>query len=313
MNKSKKQHLNKPYEKETYSKSRKSKYDKEYVVGKQTTLLEFLLENVKHQSRNNIKSLLSHKKVLVDGVVISQFDYLLHAKQIVRLSSVPIKADKLQTNLKVIYEDEYLIAINKPAGLLSVATDKEDRKTAYRMVADYARLKDKHNHIYVVHRIDKETSGVLLFSKTNKIREELQDDWNNNVKLRGYIAIVEGKMKPEYGTIKTYLKETSTHVMYSTPNKKLGQEAITHYRTIKSNGNYSMLEVNIDTGRKNQIRVHMSESGHPIIGDDKYGEKPADPIKRLGLHANCLEFIHPITKKLIKLKAPIPISFNKLF
>lgn len=304
----------KPEKKEAPSKSKikpNSKWDKEYLVGTPTPLLEFLLTNVKHQSRNNIKSLLSNKKILVDGVSISQFDYLLQPKQVVRISKAPILQKSLLGSLKIIYEDDYLLAINKPAGLLSIGTDKEDRATAYRMVSDYIQQLDKHKRVYVVHRIDKETSGVLLFAKTDAIRKKLQDNWNEVVKLREYSAIVDGKMRQGEGTIQTWLKETSTHIMYSTTNKKEGQEAITKYKIIKGNSQYTLLAVEILTGRKNQIRVHFFELGYPIIGDDKYG-KPSNPIKRLGLHASKLEFIHPVTKKTITLKAPIPIAFTKL-
>ncbi len=290
----------------------KTKYDKEIVVTHQQPLLEFLLENVKGKSRNNIKHLLSAKKVLVDGVCVSQFDYLLHAKQIVRLSANPIKQTPMTKDLDVIYEDDDLIAINKPAGLLSIATDKEDRYTAYRMVSDYVKLRNKKDRVFVVHRIDKETSGVLMFTKSLALKDLLQEDWNNNTQLREYVAIVDGKMKKKEDTIKNYLLETSTHLMYVTTNRKAGAEAITHYRVVKENDKYSMLEVKIDTGRKNQIRVSLNELGNTVIGDDKYG-KPSDPLKRLGLHAHKLVFMHPITKEKIKLVAPIPRSFNTLF
>lgn len=178
------------------------------------------MTNVKHQSRNNIKSLLSNKKILVDGVSISQFDYLLQPKQVVRISKAPILQKSLLGSLKIIYEDDYLLAINKPAGLLSIGTDKEDRATAYRMVSDYIQQLDKHKRVYVVHRIDKETSGVLLFAKTDAIRKKLQDNWNEVVKLREYSAIVDGKMRQGEGTIQTWLKKLRHILCIPQPIKK---------------------------------------------------------------------------------------------
>ncbi|MFA7100515.1 MAG: RluA family pseudouridine synthase [Bacilli bacterium] len=312
------------YQKSTTSRSKKErpkyskpayhdKWDQEYVVKKAGPLLEFLIATIPHQSRNNIKHLLSNKKILVDGVSISQFDYPLHMKQVVRISKTPIIQESMKGSLKIIYEDDDFIAINKPAGLLSIASDREDRNTAYRMVSDYARQLDKKSHIYTVHRLDKETSGVLIFSKSLKFKDMLQEDWNKNVTLREYIAIVVGEMKPSSGTIHTWLKQNNAQLMYSTTNKKLGQEAITEYKVLKTNRDYSLVEVKLHTGRKNQIRVHFSEKGNPVIGDDKYGEKVPNPLKRLGLHASKLEFIHPFTKKKILIKTSIPLSFNRLF
>lgn len=272
--------------------------------------MEFLLTNIK-QSRNNIKNLLTKKKVLVDGIVVSQYNYVLKRKQIVSISSIPIRQESLFKHLNVIYEDDTFIAINKPNGLLTIASDKEKQLTAYRMISDYVASGDKYSRVYITHRLDKETSGVLLISKDEKMRDELQDDWNKNVKTRGYLAIVEGKMAKKKGTIESYLLETSTNLMYSTTNKKEGKKAITHYEVIKENKYYSMLRIKLDTGRKNQIRVHLKELGHPVIGDDKYGSK-LNPIKRLGLHAELLEFYHPKSKELVSIKARAPKEFTTI-
>lgn len=294
------------------------KKDKEYVVRKPQGLLDFLLENIKGQSRNNIKKLLSNKCIMVDGACVSQFDFLLAKGDVVSISSVPMrkgtkKALKLPrgVNLDIIYEDDEIIAINKPSGLLSVATDKEKDKTAYRMLMDYVRINNPRNRVFIVHRIDKDTSGILIVTKNEKLKQLLQDSWNDLVTKRGYIAVCDGVFKEKEGTIKSYLKETSTNVMYSSDNPHNGQLAITHYKVMKENKKYSMVDVNIDSGRKNQIRVHMGDLGHNIIGDTKYGN-PTNPLKRLGLHAYALEFKHPITKNMIKLKTPIPKEFISL-
>ena len=179
------------------------------------------------------------------------------------------------------------------------------------MLSDYVQQKDKHNRIFVVHRLDEDTSGVLMVAKNVKIQQALQEKWNEIVTKRGYFAVVEGVMDKPEGTFKTYLKKNSQNLMYSSKKPGDGQLAITHYKVIKTNGVFSLLDVNIDTGRKNQIRVHLGESGHFVIGDDKYG-KPANPIGRLGLHAYALEFIHPITGKKMLFSTPMPKEFLTL-
>ena len=169
--------------------------------------------------------------------------------------------------------------------------------------------KTSNKYIFVVHRLDQDTSGVLIFSKDKNIRDRMQDNWNTIVKKRGYQAIVDGKLKGN-GTIKSFLTEDRNQFVHSTKSNN-GKEAITHYSTIKTNNNYTLLQVFIDTGRRNQIRVHLSEKGYPIAGDKKYKCK-TNPIKRLCLHANILEFIHPVTKKLIHIESNIPKEMEKL-
>lgn len=294
--------------------TRKKEEIKEYKVNKDIGLLEFLLEKLTNKSRNNIKSLLSHKMISVDGNVVSQFDFQLSKGDTVSIGKTTMK-QKVQakkTKLNIIYEDDDFIAINKPSGLLSIATEKEREFTAYHYLMDYIRAGNLKNRVFVVHRIDKDTSGVLIVVKNSKLKDKLQLNWNELVSERKYIAIVEGTLKKKEGTIKTWLKEGNNTTMYSSHIKDDGQEAITHYKVLKENGKYSMLEVKIDTGRKNQIRVHMMEMGHPVIGDEKYLSK-TNPLKRLGLHNNVLELKHPFTKKVYRFVAPVPTSFKELF
>ena len=283
---------------------------REYKVTKNVELLEFLFETFKDQSKNSVKSMLSSRKVSVDGAPITQFNFKLVPGDTVIISKSPIRK-KTRSNLPIIFENDEIIVINKPSGLLSIASDKEKGATAYRMLTDYVQQKDKHNRIFVVHRLDEDTSGVLMVAKNPKIQEALQNDWNSLVKKRGYYAIVDGKMKNKEGTITSYLKKNAQNMMYSTKDKS-GQYAITHYKVIKENNSYSLLDVNIDSGRKNQIRVHLGDLGHNVIGDDKYGN-PSNPLKRLGLHAYCLELVHPFTKKVMKFTAPMPKEFDTLF
>lgn len=291
-------------------KSREYEGLKEYKVTHECELLEFLFEIFKDSSKNSVKSLLSNHRVLVDGAPVSQFNYKLYPGDIVMIAKTAIK-QKARGNLPIIYEDDEMIVIDKPSGLLSVASDKEKGVTAFRIINDYVQQKDKHNRIFVVHRIDEDTSGVLMFVKDSKLRDALQDNWNDLVKKRGYFAIIEGEMKEKEGTITSYLKKNSLNLMYSSHKKGDGQLAITHYKTIKSNDKYSLLDVTIDSGRKNQIRVHLGEKGHNIIGDDKYGN-PSNPLGRLGLHAYELILTHPFTSKELKFHANMPKEFLAL-
>ena len=199
--------------------------------------------------------------------------------------------------------------INKPCGLLSEKTRNEAQKTAYQIVKNY--LSKKREEIYLVHRLDQYTSGILMFVKTKKLYDLMTHNWNHYVKVRGYIAIVEGKMKKPKGTIENYLAESKTQNVYITSKDK-GKKAITYYKQIRSNQKYTMLEIYLDTGRKNQIRVHLSSLQHPIIGDSKYGAV-TNPIHRLGLHAHQFMFIHPLTHKEMRFTSKTPDSFDKLF
>ena len=209
--------------------------------------------------------------------------------------------------LDIIYEDKELIVVNKPAKKLTIATNKEELNTLYHEVYEYVHKKNKRNRIFIVHRLDKDTSGVVLFSKNEKLKYLLQDNWNEITK-RSYLAIVEGIVKDK-GTVKSYLKETKTLLTYSS-NKKDGKLAITEYEPITYHNKNTLLKINIKTDRKNQIRVHMKDIGHPIIGDKKYGSKK-DLYKRMTLHAYELELIHPITKKKMVFTAKIPNCFNE--
>jgi len=299
-NKNRQQHISKDY-----------KNLREFPVNKSCELLEFLLLTLQGQSRNSIKSLLTHRCVTVDGAPITQYNFKLFKGDVVIISKTPIRK-KTRSNLPIIFENNEMIVINKPSGLLSIASDKEKGSTAYRMLTDYVQQTDKHNRIFIVHRLDEDTSGVLMVSKNAKLQEALQNNWNTLVKKRGYYAIVEGHLKEKEGTIKSYLKKNSQNMMYSSKKPGDGQLAITNYKVIKEIDGYSLVDVHIDSGRKNQIRVHFGDLGHNVVGDDKYGN-PSNPIKRLGLHAYELELVHPLTGKKMKFTAPVPKEFQILF
>ena len=278
-----------------------------------TTLLEYLLSKLP-QSRNSIKSLLSNNKVLVNGTVIRQFDYPLAKDDEIKIAKNAIiqknNKKEMSFNIKpyIIYEDDNYIAINKPNGMLSVQSDNQ-RESAYTYVAEYLRKKGIKSRPYILHRIDKETSGVLVFAKDIKVHSLLKGHWNQDVKQREYIAIINGNLEDDEGTIKNYLKENKNNMMYVA---SFGKLAITHYKVLAKNKDFSLLQVNIDSGRKNQIRVAFANLNHPIIGDDKYGNG-LSIIDRLGLHASKLSFVDPISKEIINIKAPLPKKFKELF
>lgn len=284
----------------------------EYDVICECLLLDSLYRNVKNKSKNNIKNFLARGNVLVDGRIITRYNYPLKIGQKVVVNMQQVKNKLSRVDIDIIYEDKEIIVINKPAGLLSIATEKEVNDTAYHYVMKYLKNKNDNQKVFIIHRLDKDTSGVLMFAKNENVKFMFQDKWNDLVEKRHYLAIVEGVMEKDKDTIKTWLKENEKHLMYSSHKPGDGDEAITRYQVKKTNPKYSLLDVYIDTGRKNQIRVHMKDLHHPIIGDKKYGSN-TNPIKRLGLHAYVLELKHPVTNKLLHFEAPVPIEFNKLF
>ena len=210
--------------------------------------------------------------------------------------------------LDILYEDKFIIIVNKPSNLLTVATDKEKDRTLYSYVFDYLKQKNKNNKVFIVHRLDKDTSGIVMFAKDEKTKFYLQDNWDKF--KRNYVAVVNGRVEKQKGVIKSYLQETKTHLTYSV-NDKNGKLAITEYEKILENKMYTMLSLNLKTGRKNQIRVQLADMGNSIVGDKKYGTKK-DPIRRMALVANTLEFIHPKTKEKIIIDIDIPNSFINL-
>ncbi len=210
--------------------------------------------------------------------------------------------------MDILYEDKELLVVNKPAGLLTIATEKEKIHTLYHEAREYVKKQNPKNKIFIVHRLDKDTSGIVIFSKNEKLKKDLQKYWNEVAIVREYLAIVEGKVSNKKETLKSFLKESKTHQVFSTNND--GVLAITHYETLARNKNYSLLKIRIDTGRKNQIRVQLSEIGHSIVGDKKYGALK-NPLGRLGLHASCVCL--KIKNKSYVIRAKTPKEFQKMF
>ena len=275
-----------------------------YIVKENEILIEFLKKMFSNLSKNSVKSLLHNEKVFVNGNMTTKYNYELNAGDIVEIR------EKVAKNIDIIYEDKDIIVINKPSGLLTVATEKEKNKTAYHLVMEYLKKKNKNNRIFIIHRLDKDTSGIIMFAKNERAKHLYQDNWNDIVKKRCYYAVIDGKMENKEGTIKSYLKENG-NMVYSVKDRS-GKLAITEYKVLKERKNISLLDINLKTGRKNQIRVHMKENKTPILGDLKYGEK-SKLINRLALHAYKLELINPVTKKIHIFEASMPNEIKTLF
>jgi 23S rRNA pseudouridine1911/1915/1917 synthase len=274
--------------------------------------MKFLVAELPQKSRDNIKTLLRNRQVLVNGEPISQYNHHLMPGQVVEISLQKIGREKTYRGITILFEDPWLIVIDKHAGILSISDGKDEGLTAYQILSDHVKHQDPDNKIFIVHRLDRDTSGVMIFAKTETLQQQLQDMWLDSKPERTYIAVVQGKVNQKEGVIESYLKENKAFVMYSTRNPEGAQLAITHFRTLKSNEDYSLVEIKLETGRKNQIRVHMKDLGHSIVGDKKYGST-LNPIGRLGLHASSISFTHPVTHKPVNINTPAPRKFLRLF
>ncbi len=273
-------------------------------------LMAFLIEKLPHKSRNKIKSLLHNKQVLVDDVVVSQFNHPLVRNQKVEISSGRSRGEPAAAGsaFTIVFEDDQLIVIDKSNGLLSVATQKEKRLTAFSLLSEYVKQTDAHSKIFIVHRLDRDTSGLMVFAKNEEVKNLLQEGWKRAEVEKKYVALVEGKTEKPQGTIISYLSEDKNFKVHSSQKPQKGQKALTHFSELASNGMFSLLEVNLETGRKNQIRVHMEDMGHSIVGDKKYGAV-SNPIRRLGLHAQKLAFTHPVSGEKLRFETKIPPAF----
>jgi len=281
-----------------------------FTVHKEETLLPFLIEQFPNKARTVLKTLLRDRHVFINGISVGQFNHPLAAGALVEVhweKNHPRKQHD-SIGLDIVFEDNDIIVINKPSGLLTVATATEKRKTAYSLLSEYVKLEDPDNKIFIVHRLDRETSGLLLFAKNNMVKQRIQETWETMVEQRTYVGVVEGIVEKDVGTVISWLTETSAFNVYSQQNAATGKRAVTHYRKIGGNARYSLLHLNLDTGRKHQIRVHMQDIGHPIVGDKKYG-LGSSPIHRLALHAQILAFTHPQTGQLLRFETPIPENF----
>ena len=280
-----------------------------YTVTEPMELLPFLLSVMTHTSRNSVKSTLTRGQVTVDEKMTKKHNFPLLPGQVVAIQSnkAAIKETAL-IGMTILYEDDAIIVIDKEAGLLSIAAKFAQELTAHRQLINYVKQENQNNRIYVVHRLDRDTSGVMVFAKTEKIKQDMQENWKEIVKERIYTALVEGVVREDEGTIKTWLTESKAMKVHSATYDNGGKLAITHYKKIRNNEDFTLIEARLETGRKNQIRVHMETLGHPVAGDKKYGAT-SNPLKRLGLHATTLALIHPTTGELVRFHSKVPKVF----
>jgi 23S rRNA pseudouridine1911/1915/1917 synthase len=288
--------------KKTKSVTQKNEF--RFKIENNAELMPFLIEKFPSKNRDNIKSLLRNKLVLVNGITQTHFKYNLVVGDLVIIGKKEIKQATIP-GLKIVFEDPSIIVVEKPAGLLTISSEKEKNKTLFHYLSTYVKKEDPKNKVFIVHRLDRETSGLLVFAKNEQAKYNLQKNWNDVVKERTYIALVEGKVEKQEDTLVSYLKESKALKVHASKNESYGQKAITNYKVIEQFKNTTKVELNLETGRKNQIRVQMEEISHPILGDKKYGSKvPFDG--RIALHASSLSFIHPVTKKIVKFTSKVP-------
>lgn len=303
----------------------KRKQDTSYRVDEVSELLPFLLIKMGGMTRTSIKQLLGQRRVTVNNVIQTRHDTPLRKGDIITIESGRGNVELRHPKLRVVYEDDALIVVEKKNGLLTVPVKADSKETTvFSILKEYVRKQSHRNTVHVVHRLDRETSGLLVFAKSPELQEYMRTYWRQLVTKRSYVALVEGKLEKNEGKITSWLTEDSrTALVSSSPVDNGGQLAITNYKVLKESAlqtdeadlqtEYSLVELNLETGRTNQIRVHMASMGHPVVGDRKYGHgNESSPIDRLCLHARVLEFIHPMTEKKVRFEAPMPKEFTRV-
>ena len=284
---------------------------KSYKVEQETTLLPFLISTLTNLNRTEVKTLLKYKHIAVKGSAVTQFDCPLLPGDTVEVNFGRSFYKFNNPQVKILFEDKWMVVIEKASGLLSVANDNVREKNAFNIVRDYVRHGNPEADLFVCHRLDQFTSGILLFSKDQEMMLEMRSNWDFYVKERKYICVTENVPPRQEDTIESLLTQNDRMQVFSTPDEEKGRLAITHYRVLQSRGRYALVDVEIFTGKKNQIRVHMAEMGCPIAGDLKYGAD-TNPARRLMLHNYRLSFIHPVTGELMRFSLPTPTVFRKL-
>lgn len=275
-------------------------------------LLEFLLDSMENTSRTKIKSTLQGRGVKVNGKVITQFDYPLSCGMKVAVSRSKQNAEMFKNRyIKIVYEDRYIVVVEKNVGILSMAAGHSSLNVK-TVLDSYFKTSRQKCTAHVVHRLDRDTSGLMIYAKDMQTEQILEHEWHDIVYDRRYVAVVSGEMEDDYGTMTSWLKDNKAYITYSSPYDNGGKYAVTHFHTLDRTTDHSLVEFRLETGRKNQIRVHSADMGHPMCGDIKYGNGD-DPIGRLCLHAYVLCFYHPITRRRMEFETPIPVNFRKLF
>jgi len=272
-------------------------------------LMQFVAGKLPDAKRNDIKAWLKHGQVKLAGSVTSQFDEPVEPGAIVEINFSRSWPQFRHQRMTIVYEDDDIIVVNKGYGLLSVGTGSlKKEETAYGILKNYVKSINPANKIFVVHRLDRGTSGLMMFAKSMEAQAAMQHNWKNMVIDRRYVALLEGVVESDKGTICSNLGETSQYEVYSSQEEGDGKPAVTRYEVIKRSHGYTLAEFSLDTGRKNQIRVHARDLGHPIVGDRKYGAK-SSPLNRIALHARSLKFAHPVSRRLMDFELPVPQRF----
>ncbi|MBR3530291.1 MAG: RluA family pseudouridine synthase [Bacteroidaceae bacterium] len=283
----------------------------DYVVKEPCELLQFLMTYVPGNTRTKAKQLLSQKMVFVDKVITTQFNTPLKAGQLVQIAKRGNLHQFRNKFVKILYEDAFLLVIEKKEGIITNTMPGGKENSVKRILDEYVKRKSRSISVHTVHRLDRVTSGLLIFAKRRDVQQMFTEHWHDIVKDRRYVAVVQGQMEKDSGTVESWLTDNKMFVTFSTNYDNGGKYAITHYRTLKRSEEYSLVELKLETGRKNQIRVHMQDLQHPVVGDLKYGSD-VDPIGRVCLHAYRIEFVHPNTRELLSFETPIPQAFQSI-
>lgn len=282
-----------------------------YTVEEDAQLLDWLIANLKGLSRNKVKDTLHGRGIKVNGKIVTQFDYPLTRGMKISVSKSK-KNDTFKSRyVNLVYEDPYLVVIEKKPGVLSMAAGHKSLNVK-TVLDDYFRQTKQRCTAHVVHRLDRDTSGLMVYAKDMQTEQTLEHEWHNIVYDRRYVAVVSGEMEEDEGTIANWLKDNKAYVTYSSPVDNGGKYAVTHFHVLDRTTEHSLVEYKLETGRKNQIRVHSADMNHPVCGDVKYGNGD-DPIHRLCLHAYMLHFFHPVTRARMEFETPIPSQFRMLF
>ena len=304
----------------------KRKQDTILKVSEPAQLMDFLIAKMGGMARSSVKQLLAQRRVRVGNAVQTRHDFALTPGDLVTVSSGRGNTQLTHPKLRIVYEDDDLIVVNKQPGLLTVpATPGSSETTALSILRAYVKKQNARANIYVVHRLDRETSGLLVFARSEELQHYMRSYWRQLVTERTYIALAEGVLEPREGKITTWLTEDKRNaVVYSSPVDDGGDIAITNYKVLRTSSvsslegrsggvTYSLVELHLETGRTNQIRVHLASKGCPVVGDRKYGHgNTSSPIDRLCLHAQVLEFIHPVTEQKVRFESPVPKEFNRV-
>lgn len=290
--------------------NREGDYD-HLMVTESAGLLEFLLANVK-ESRSKIKATLQGRGIKVNGKCVTQFDFQLQPGMKVAVSKTKRNQQGFKSRyVNIVYEDRWIIVVEKNIGILSMAAGHSSLNVK-SVLDDYFHKSRQRCRAHVVHRLDRDTSGLMVYAKDMDTEQTLEHNWHDIVYDRRYVAVVSGEVENDGGTVANWLKDNKAYVTYSSPVDNGGKYAVTHYHVLARTAEHSLVEFKLETGRKNQIRVHTADMGHPVCGDVKYGNGN-DPLHRLCLHAYMLCFTHPVTRERMEFETPIPTAFRRMF